>query len=225
MTIHLPNLVTGIDLSGWNKISDYDAIYADGVRYAWVKCSEGNGRDAQRSSEHVRGLEEAGIPSGVYHFARPGTGRRDAEIEAENMMGELEDLDAWGLHPALDYEIETEDEFDDTAWIARFYQRIAEFNVRPVLYAGRLLRNGDIDLDRLERIIGFRPEIWSARYPTSKGRPIEIFHGLAMLQLNKGPRVPGWNVWQWTSSYRPQWASGSIDVNAARNLEALTWMG
>lgn len=224
MTIKLPGTIPGIDLSGWNIVRNYDEVAADGVRFAWVKASEGNRRDAKRSSEHVRGLEEAGIPSGVYHFARPGTGHRDAEIEAENMMRELEDLDAWGLHPALDYEVETADDFDDTAWIARFFQRVGVEGIRPVLYAGKLLRRGHIDLDRLARILGWRPLVWSARYPAIDAAPFATHHRLALEQLDRGPRVDGWSVWQWSSAWRPAWASGDIDCNAARNLEAIQWM-
>lgn len=234
--IQLPGTVPGIDLSGWNRVTDYDAIVADGVQFCWVKASQGNDDDgAKRASEHVRGLEEAGLCDvGVYHFAVPSHFPNDPEIEADICLEEIDDLRAVGLRPALDYEKDVDD-FDDEPWIARFIVRIwRALGVLPGLYIGKLARSGKVDIARVVRLVaeatGLDPEhiieavfIWSPRYPTAKGTPIEVFQRLAIEQIDRGPRVPGWNVWQWSSSWSPRWASGHIDVNAARDLDALRW--
>lgn len=237
--IHLPGCVTGIDLSGWNRVSDYDAIPAAGVEYAWIKCSQGNSDDgAKHASEHARGLEECGISDvGVYHFAVPSEYPDDPAIEAEVLLRELDDLDARGLRPVLDYEKETADGFDDELWIGAWVVRVYDaIGVLPGIYVGKLARRGKVDLARLVRVIaaalGLAIEYvdrelfrWSARYPTAKGRPLGEFHRLAVAQLERGPRIPGWDVWQWTSSWRPTWASGHIDVNAALDMDLLRWRG
>lgn len=235
--IHLPGMVAGIDLSGWNRVLDYDAIPACGVRYAWIKVSQGNNDDgAKLASEHARGLDECGIPDvGVYHFAVPSAYPNDPELEAEVLLRELDEIDARGLRPVLDYEKETPVDFDDEAWIARWIVRVYRaVGVLPGIYIGKLARNGKVDLARVVRLVAealgmpialvdralFR---WSARYPTAKGRPLAEFHRLATAQIACGPRIQGWDVWQWTSSWRPRWARGSIDVNAAPDLELLRW--
>lgn len=221
--IQLPGTVPGIDLSGWNRVTDYDAIREDGVRFCWVKASEGRSHVSTRASEHVRGCEEAGIPSGVYHFARPDEHPDDPVREAEHMLRELDDLDARCLLPALDYEVDAAG-LDQTAWVASFLLHCWErLDVMPVLYAGKLLRQGKVDLPRLAETLPVRPQIWSARYPTAKGTTIEVFQRLAIEQIDRGPRVPGWNVWQWSSSWSPRWSPGHIDVNAARDLDAIRW--
>jgi GH25 family lysozyme M1 (1,4-beta-N-acetylmuramidase) len=239
--IHLPGCVPGIDLSGWNKRLDYDAIPLDGVRFAWIKVSQGNdprGLGAKLASEHARGLEEAGIADvGVYHFAVPSDYPDDPDIEAEVLLRELDDIDARGLRPVLDYERETGDSFDDELWISSWVVRVYDaLGILPGIYIGKLARNGKVDLARVCRIIaqalGLEVEFverelfrWSARYPTTKGRPLAEFHRLAVAQIERGPRIEGWDVWQWTSSWRPKWARGSIDVNAALDMDLIRWRG
>lgn len=237
--IHLPGCVTGIDLSGWNEIYDYDAIAEAGVRFAWIKVSQGNdprGVGAQMASQHARGLEEAGLADvGVYHFAVPTDFPDDPAIEAEALLRELDDIDARGLRPVLDYERETPSAFDDELWICSWIVRVYDaLGVLPGIYIGKLARRGKVDLARVCRIVAMALGLdlefverelfrWSARYPTAKGRPLSEFHRLAVAQLARGPRIEGWDVWQWTSSWRPSWASGSIDVNAALDIDLVRW--
>ena len=54
---------------------DWGRAYADGVRFAWVKGSEGAGGPGAyvdpSAAEHLERIRRTRIISGVYHFARP----------------------------------------------------------------------------------------------------------------------------------------------------------
>ena len=66
-------MILGVDVwSGYGKI-DWQRVAAAGVRFAIIKCTEGNesGRNDKRFAENVIGAREAGIYVGSYHFGYP----------------------------------------------------------------------------------------------------------------------------------------------------------
>ena len=58
----------GIDVSGWNKVVDYDLV-AQNVDFAYLKASEGKTNATKLYSTHRDNLESRGVPTGPFHYA------------------------------------------------------------------------------------------------------------------------------------------------------------
>src|ERR1700693_3832492 len=91
--------VHGIDVSKFQGDIDWNAVASSGVKFAWIKATEGGDRDA-RFHANWEGAKAAGIPHGAYHFVywcRPPL----EEIQIFEQNAPVED-DA--LPPVLDVE-------------------------------------------------------------------------------------------------------------------------
>lgn len=71
-------IITGVDVSQHQRPAscNWARAYADGLRFAWVKGSEGAGGEAgayvdPAASEHLARLRRTPMLAGMYHFARP----------------------------------------------------------------------------------------------------------------------------------------------------------
>ena len=91
--------IRGIDVSKFQGDIDWNAVANSGVKFAWIKATEGGDRDA-RFQANWEGAKAAGIPHGAYHFVywcRPPL----EEIQIFEQNAPVED-DA--LPPVLDAE-------------------------------------------------------------------------------------------------------------------------
>jgi lysozyme len=59
--------IHGIDVSKFQGDIDWNAVASSGVKFAWIKATEGGDRDA-RFQANWEGAKAAGIPHGAYHF-------------------------------------------------------------------------------------------------------------------------------------------------------------
>jgi lysozyme len=59
--------IHGIDVSKFQGDIDWNAVANSGVKFAWIKATEGGDRDA-RFQANWEGAKAAGIPHGAYHF-------------------------------------------------------------------------------------------------------------------------------------------------------------
>jgi lysozyme len=106
-------MILGVDVwSGYGKI-DWARVAAAGVKFAIVKCTEGNepARNDKRFTENVAGAKAAGIYVGAYHFAyplpdAPGRPGRSPEEQARRAWVDSSHLGALPgeLPPSLDAE-------------------------------------------------------------------------------------------------------------------------
>ncbi len=60
--------VHGIDVSRWQGEIDWDAVRGAGIRFAFLKTTEGSDHVDPRFMENWNGAARAGIPRGAYHF-------------------------------------------------------------------------------------------------------------------------------------------------------------
>ena len=63
--------IHGIDVSKFQGDIDWNAVANSGVKFAWIKATEGGDRDA-RFQANWEGAKAVGIPHGAYHFAARG---------------------------------------------------------------------------------------------------------------------------------------------------------
>jgi GH25 family lysozyme M1 (1,4-beta-N-acetylmuramidase) len=88
----------GIDVSHHNGRIDWREVAASGVRWCYLKATQGNGFIDPRFHENARGAIDAGLRVGAYHFAE---GR---EVGEHNQFLDVTSHHALTLPPALDIE-------------------------------------------------------------------------------------------------------------------------
>jgi GH25 family lysozyme M1 (1,4-beta-N-acetylmuramidase) len=157
-----------IDVSSAQAIgADWGAVYASGVRAAWIKASEGRaGRDPHYIG-HRDPAQLAGIRTGPYGFCRPNAGyagetlQVDARAEAELLFaasgGTASTTET--IPPLVDLEAAPKGMSlaDLMTWLRAYLDRTAElFGVVPWLYTGAGFT---------QRWPKFGNETWLAAYP------------------------------------------------------------
>ena len=60
--------VHGIDVSKFQGDIDWNAVASSGVKFAWIKATEGGDRADERFQANWTGAKTAGVPHGAYHF-------------------------------------------------------------------------------------------------------------------------------------------------------------
>lgn len=94
---HLP----GIDVSHYQGEIDWSKVAASGMRFAFIKATDGTEDVDPHFSQNWAGAKNAGIVRGAYHFFRPGL---DARLQAEHLQRVVV-MDDLALPPALDVEV------------------------------------------------------------------------------------------------------------------------
>jgi lysozyme len=61
--------VGGIDVSRYQGDIDWNSVQASGVRFAWIKATEGGDRVDEKFAQNWAAAKAAGVPRGAYHFA------------------------------------------------------------------------------------------------------------------------------------------------------------
>ncbi len=78
--------VWGVDVSHYQGEIDWEALRAQGVRFAFIKATEGSSHVDERFAQNADGASAAGVPAGAYHFfsfESPG------QTQAENLLSAL----------------------------------------------------------------------------------------------------------------------------------------
>jgi lysozyme len=60
--------IHGIDVSKFQGDIDWNAVASSGVKFAWIKATEGGDRADARFQANWDGAKAAGVPHGAYHF-------------------------------------------------------------------------------------------------------------------------------------------------------------
>ena len=60
--------IHGIDVSKFQGDIDWNAVANSGVKFAWIKATEGGDRADERFQANWSGAKAAGVPRGAYHF-------------------------------------------------------------------------------------------------------------------------------------------------------------
>jgi len=207
-------LLPGIDVSRYNGEIDWKKVADAGIKYCWVKMSEGTTHKNQRRQENLDGARAFGIHVGGYHFARPDTYQslqlKDARDEAHNF------IDCYGaphptdLVPALDLEsgLLKNDHNYNLDWIFEWCSVIEEeLKVKPIMYTARWATTS--------RLLHGEPALLKqlAKYPLWWAE----YRDEAVTEPTK-PLKPwtDWDVWQWTGHGSVPGIKGRVDENRMR---------
>ena len=96
-----PSYLPGVDVSHFQGTVDWRAVAEGGVRFAFIKATDGVDDVDPRFAENWAGAKNAGILRGAYHFFRPAL---DAQQQAAH-FGRHVTKDDMALPPALDIEV------------------------------------------------------------------------------------------------------------------------
>jgi lysozyme len=206
-------MLRGIDVSHYQEDIDWAKVKASGVRFVFIKASEGKNEVDPMFEENFRGAVDAGIVPGTYHFYRP---LLDPLEQAAHYLSVIKEV--IGSHPCLPPCIDLE-----TAGVTRtvmnadvrsFMQQISQDGRKGIIYTspgfwstylpapvliGNRLRSADVEwaLDY---------SLWLAHY--TSGWPSQVY-----------PWV-GWTFWQHCSAGKVAGIPARVDLNLFNGSEA-----
>lgn len=174
--------VPGMDVSGHTRDNHWSTWYGNGIRFAYIKASEGDYLLNTKFTQQWTGATEAGVVRGAYHFANPkvADGATQADYFIEHGGGWTPD--GRTLPGVLDIEwnpYEGNDCYDKTP--AELQQFVADFvgryqqrtGTRPVIYTARSWWN---------QCLGSTPSwrstpLWIAHWADTPGRMPDAWTG------------------------------------------------
>lgn len=182
--------IKGVDISKYQGRVDFKKMKASGIRYVFIRATEGNTYQDVNYKFNIASARAAGLVIGVYHFYETN----DAPLSQLDNFKRIVSLSAGDLPPVID--IETLHQQDKTNLINNIHVFLngleSHYGAKPILYSGRNFSNEY--LDRL----GDYP-LWLAEYDVDK------------------PTLPAawsnWTFWQWSQSSTVSGIDGLVDAD------------
>ena len=190
--------IHGIDVSKFQGDIDWNAVANSGVKFAWIKATEGGDRDA-RFQANWEGAKAAGIPHGAYHFVywcRPPL----EEIQIFEQNAPVED-DA--LPPVLDAEATP-----------------TSPTCRRHVTQDEAIADMQVMLQEMERHYGKRPIIYTTVdfYEANLSNGALMDYPIWVRSTKHHPAVKygsrAWHFWQYQSDGRVPGIGGNVDKDA-----------
>ena len=195
--------VQGIDVSKYQGDIDWEKVRDSGIRFAYIKATEGGDHVDSRFHEYWKGAERAGLPRGAYHFmywCRPAS-------DQAAWFTRTVPHDEGQLPPVLDVEWN-----EDSATCSRRIPRSeALAKIREMLEA-------------LELHTGKRPVIYTDinfHRDILEGEFTNHEFWLRSVAAEPGDRFRdrSWLFWQYTATGRVPGIEGAVDRNAFEGSE------
>jgi len=186
-------MLMGVDVSHWQGKMNWARAKQAGVKFAFIKATEGEDFLDNRLDENVEGLGLEDIPFGTYHYFRPtADAERQAEWYLRHNNGRWDVLDVEAQDGVLQQKLAA----GVIRWLALVEQ---ETKALPFIYT--------------------RASFWDPYVGAALGEhPLWVAHYDVV-----APRLPvgwqDWTVWQYTkkgSGVNLGSQSASIDMNWAR---------
>ena len=201
-------VLPGIDLSNHNGKIDFAKVAAAGIKYAWIKVTEGTTHTNPGFRDRFKGARDHGIKVGAYHFGRPDTnvGSDDASKEVENFLEACAaaDIGPGDLLPMLDVEagMKTDDQYN-VDWALEWLWKVQDvYNVKPVIYTARWAFNLYCQQARRKELSRLKDyPLWLASY----NEGIEPKRKTSLWKT--------WDIWQWSGSGSVPGVKGKCDQN------------
>ena len=199
----------GIDVSAHNHDGgaaiNWKSVRAAGVRFVFVKATEGSGKASAASTnawfkKDWDGAKAAGIARAAYHFARPRYPLSTAASDARSFAAVLTSQKSTGeLVPALD--IEVTGGLSPAAlstWIDSWLKEATRaLGRRPAIYSGRGFWTSYLgDTTKFKNY-----PLWMANH-TSASAPVALPGGWS-----------AWSYWQYSATGKIAGISGPVDLS------------
>ena len=189
--------VFGVDVSNYQGDIDWQKLEEQGVRFAFVKATEGSGHTDESIRRNMERAAETGIKISAYHFFSFDSA---GETQAENFIAAV-DRDEITLPPVVDIEYYGDKKLNKPT------QEETEAILRPLL-------------ERLEEHYGVKPMIYTT-LPVYYRYVKEDFsdYPLWIRSVNFEPDLVDWTFWQYDDHGRLDGYYGDeqyIDFNVYR---------
>ncbi len=191
--------IHGIDVSKYQGDIDWQAVKRAGVKFAWIKATEGADHIDSKFRQNWDGAAAAGIPRGAYHFVwwcrKPH--------EEIGWFKQHVPVDPNALPPVLDVEATPTSK-----------------TCKRTLHREEVLRDMREMLVDMERHYGKKPVIYvTVDFYAGIMHPNEFSDYNVWVRSTKhAPHIPypgrGWTFWQYQSDGRSPGIKGNIDKNA-----------
>ena len=185
----------GIDVSSNNGTIDWNAVKADGIDFAIIRCGYGMNQTDQDDSQwlaNVTGCEAAGIPYGVYIYSYADSVSR-AVSEADHVLRLIN-----GRNLSYPVYFDMEDAFIFSSTTAKQRGKIAK-----------------AFCDRIEAA-GYEAAIYSSNYSFTNDLPEKTFDqwGRWVAHYSAQCGYKGtYQMWQATNQGRVAGIQGTVDIN------------
>jgi lysozyme len=192
------HMLPGIDVSHFQSVVDWAGVAASGIRFCFIKATEGAANVDPRFAQNWRGAGAAGLRRGAYHFFHPSF---PAAAQASSFIRTVVRWEPGDLPPVLDLEV-------PAAWasIARsaraplaiqWLETVeSRLGTTPIVYLSPAFAT---------EILGNAPAlarfpVWFAHY-TDAGAP------------TVAKPWDTWNFWQYTREGKAAGVSLPVDLN------------
>jgi lysozyme len=191
--------IHGIDVSKYQGTIDWNAVANSGVKFVWIKATEGGDHLDERFQANWEGAKQAGIPHGAYHFVYWCR----APIEEALWFDKNVPVEDDELPPVLDVEATP-----DSKTCRRHLEREATIADMKVM------------LDEMERHFGKRPVIYTSvdfyaailSGGAFEDYPIWVRSTKHYPAVRYGSRL--WKFWQYQADGSIPGIEGHVDRNA-----------
>lgn len=197
-----PDSLPGIDVSHWQNTIDWTQVAASGVRFAFVKATDGRSYVDPMYEANRAGAAAAGVTIGAYHYARPDRSANDAIAEADHFVDVAAPAPG-DLLPVLDLEVagglSTE---EITAWTLAWLNEVTlRTGVKPIVYTspnGWINRTADTTAIADAGYTVLWVAHWNVATPTV---PANNWQGY------------GWTFWQYSNCGSVPGIQGCVDLD------------
>ena len=206
------NFTAGIDVSAWQPKIDWSAARQGGVRFAFMKATEGLTYIDKTFAPNWLNTKRAGIVRGAYHYLLGGM---DAVQQADLFLKTVQFEDG-DLPPALDLENTGNENVSNATMVAAaeaWLNRVAQVtNKTPMIYSGPFFLR-----DRITRpVLG--PPLWAKKYPLWIANYVTNYHDGSMPVQPSGWQ--DWKFWQYTKTGHVAGIDGAVDLDWFRGSVA-----
>ncbi len=183
----MPSGSLGVDVSDYQGQVDWQVVAASGRTFAICKATEGIGFTCKTFARNWKGILEAGLVRGAYHFGRPDDNSPAAEVDHFLFVIDA----AGGVQPGDLLALDLEDGTGDLAgWTLNWLRLVeARTGITPLLYSSPsfLARHNLTGPD-----LGAYP-LWLASYRPDPPDPPSDWDRLTLWQHTDRAGVPGIN--------------------------------
>lgn len=190
--------VVGIDVSNHQGVIDWPKVRAGGVRFAYIKATEGGDFRDKSFARNWQDSAGAGIPRGAYHFftaCKPGT------EQARNFIAAVP-RESIALPPVVD--VEHDGPCRDGALVGDLVGEIERFmtdvqshyGVRPLVYTTAEFHDANL-----------------------KGKLASAQFWIRSLVVEPPFRKAEWRIWQYHNRGIRLGVEGPVDLNVFRGSE------
>lgn len=198
--------VKGIDISHHQGTVDWNAVAGDGVRFVYLKATEGGDFQDDHFQANRKGAVAAGLPCGAYHFF---TLKTSGLAQAQNFIRTVPTGNLI-LPPAVDLE----------TW--------GNAAARPSVQAFQ--SELTVFMDQLRRRYGTEPVIYTSSdfiHAYLAGFPIKRLWYRAVVGTPHLDGFDQWSLWQFTEKARVKGIAGFVDMDVFHGslTDLKSWSG